>query len=753
MEWKKTGCVCCANLCGLEVQVENNRIVKVRGDKDHPRSEGYVCRKGLNIAYHQHHVDRLMYPLKKVGDAFERISWDQAVHEVAEKLSATVKEHGPRSFALMGGFTVACPSQGTFAIHLLRSLGSQYSYNALAQELTGRYWVDGKTFGNQSHQTVPHLDETDMLLAVGWNPMMSHHTPQARRVLTRLSKDPNRLLVVIDPRLSETAKIADIHLPVKPGTDALLYRAMISIILEEGWHNQDYMDRRVSGFEAIRSLFTDFDAKAALGVCELDYARVREVCRFFATRKSCLRSDLGVLMTRHSTLISYLENALLSVCGRIGAEGGNIFPVGLRSGRGNPKSTPDEQEARSWRTVTSHYPAITSIYPPNVMPEEILSGHPDRLRAVVVSGANPLRSYADTTAYEKAFSRLDLLVTVDIAMTETAALSHYVLPALSAYESWDGNPLIGEGFPKVSLQMRPPVVKPEGEQIEAGEIFLRLSDRLGFVPEIPESLNKAADSGDRFRFGMALMEYLRSDPKAARSLPCILSKTLGKTLGSGNLAAFWGLLQNLPPAVQEMAARVGFHPGPGLGEEIFKAVLQHPEGIWVGEVDAATWDHFQALDTQDGRIHLDAPEMKEWIQEIDPVLESKRLREHEEAYPFILSSGRHMDFNANTSLRDPAWNEGKRACTVLMHPEDAERCGFNDGQRVRITTEAGKETIELEVTRSTRPGYIMIPQGFGLVHGGKTYGTNANRLTKNTHRDRIAGTPLHRYIPCKVEAA
>ena len=753
MEWKKTGCVCCANLCGLEVRVENNRIVKVRGDKDHPRSEGYVCRKGLNIAYHQHHADRLMHPLKKVGDAFERISWDQAIDEVAERLSTIVNEHGPRSFSLMGGFTVACPSQGIFAINLLRGLGSQYSYNAIAQELTGRYWVDGKTFGNQSHQTVPHLDETDMLLAVGWNPMMSHHTPQARRVLTGLSKDPDRLLVVIDPRLSETAKIADIHLPIKPGTDALLYRAMISIILNEGWHDQDYIDQHVSGFETVRSWYTDFDAKAAVAVCELDYSRVREVCRLFATRKSCHRSDLGVLMTRHSTLISYLENTLMAVCGRIGVEGGNIFPVGLRSGRGKPKKTPDEQEARAWRTVTTNYPAITNIYPPNVMPEEILSDHPDRLRAVMVSGTNPLRSYADTTAYEEAYKQLDLLVTVEIAMTETAALSHYVLPALSAYESWDGNPLIGEGFPKVSLHMRPPVVEPEGEQIEAGEIFLRLADRLGFVPEIPDTLYKAADTGDRFKFGAALMEYMQSDPKAAKSLPSILSKTLGKKLGSGNLAMLWGLLQNLPPAVQEMSARVGFHPGPGLGEEIFQAVLEHPEGIWVGQVDVETWDHFQALQTQDGRIHLDVPEMKDWIQEIDPVLESEKLKEHEEDYPFIMSSGRHMDYNANTSLRDPAWNKGKRACTALMHPGDAEKHGLNDGQMVKVTTDAGEETVELEVTKFTRPGYIMIPHGFGLVHEGKTYGANANRVTKNTHRDRIAGTPLHRYIPCKVEAA
>ncbi|MBL7176808.1 MAG: molybdopterin-dependent oxidoreductase [Desulfobacteraceae bacterium] len=752
MDWKKTTCVLCANVCGLEVRVENNRIVKVRGDKDNPRSEGYVCRKGLNIAYHQHHAHRLMHPLKKVGDTFERISWKQAIDEIAKKLSAIVNEHGPCAFALMGGapFAFGCPSQGAFAVRLLRDLGSQYYYHALAQELTGRFWADGKSFGNEHLHTIPHLDETDMLLAVGWNPMMSHHTPQARRVLSKFSKNPDKLLVVVDPRLSETAKIADIHLPIKPGTDALLYRAMISIILNEGWHNRVYIENHVNGFETIRSWFTDFDAKAAIEICELDYDNVREVCQLFATRKSCHRSDLGVLMNRHSTLISYLENVLLSVCGRIGVEGGNIFRVVLGGGQNKRRENPDEQESRSWRTVLTDYPVIAGMYPPNVMPEEIMSDREDRLRAVVVSAANPLRSYADTSAYEEAFNRLELLVTVEITMTETAALSHYVLPALSAYESWDEG--FRGGFPKIFVQMRQPVVEPEGEQIEAGEIFLRLADRLGLVPEIPDFLYEAVDSEDRLRLSSDLKEYLKSNPEASRSMPYILSKTLGKKLGSGNLASLWGLLQNLPPSVHEMAARMGFKPGPGLGEDIFQAIQKHPEGLWIGEADIEKWDHFQALATEDGRINLHVPEMIDWIQEIDPALESEKLREGEEKYPFIMSSGRHMDYNANTQLRNPDWNKGKRACTAIIHPGDAEKFGFSDGQMVKVTTEAGEEKIELEVTNATRPGYIMIPHGFGLVYQGETYGANANRLAKNTHRDRLAGTPYHRFIRCRVEA-
>jgi anaerobic selenocysteine-containing dehydrogenase len=303
------------------------------------------------------------------------------------------------------------------------------------------------------------------------------------------------------------------------------------------------------------------------------------------------------------------------------------------------------------------------------------------------------------------------------------------------------------------MQFRQPVLEPEGEQIEAGEIFVRLADRLGLIPEIPDTLYQAADSGDRLTFGAALVDFMKSNPEAGGKMPYILAKTLGKQLGSVHLASLWGLLQNLSPPFHEMAGRVGFQPGPGLGEEIFQAMQEHPSGLWIGEVDKDEWDHFQALATADGRINLDVPEMAEWIQEIDPVMEANRLDEDKEKFPFIMSSGLHWDLNANTGMRDPAWNKGKRACTALMHPGDAEEFGFSDGQMVRVTTEAGEETIELQVTGNARAGYIMIPHGFGLVYQGKTYGANANRLAKNTHRDQIAATPLHRYIRCRIDPA
>jgi anaerobic selenocysteine-containing dehydrogenase len=290
----KTGCVLCAQNCGLVVEVENNRIVKVRADKSNPKSEGYVCRKGLNVAYHQHNADRLKYPLKKVGGKFERISWDQAIGEIADRLRDIVEQHGPRSFAYMGASTQGCHFEAAFGIRLLRGMGSQYHYGALAQEFAGAFWVIGRTYGRQYLHDQPDVKNTDVLLTFGWNGMQSHQIPQAPRQLQRLSRDPEKTLIVVDPRVSETAKLADIHLQIRPGTDALLIKALIAVILDEGWENKGYLADHTSGFDAVKSLFANFDARARVAVCELDFDRVREVARLFATRKSSLRYDLGI---------------------------------------------------------------------------------------------------------------------------------------------------------------------------------------------------------------------------------------------------------------------------------------------------------------------------------------------------------------------------------------------------------------------------------------------------------------------------
>jgi len=773
-EWKTTSCVLCAQNCGLEVLVEDNRITKVRPDKHNPRSQGYVCRKGVHVAAYHHHGDRITHPLKRTSSGFERISWDQAVSEISERLQRIVGQHGPRAFAFMGGGGQGMHFEAAFGRTFMKALGSRYHYNALAQELTGYFWLCGRMFGRQNRFAIPDEHRAEMMLAIGWNGMVSHQMPRAPLVLKEFSKNPDKSLVVIDPRRSETARIANLHLALRPGSDALLARSMIAIIVQQGWEAKEYLRNHTRGFVTVRPWFQDFDARRAIQVCGLDYDQVFDLCRQLSRRKWCMHFDLGVYMGRHSTMASYLYMLLTAICGRFAVPGGNVIP-GTVVPMG---SHSDERRPKTWQTVETHIPAILGLFPPNVFPEEVLSEKPDRLRAVIVSGANPLRSFADTAAYERAFEKLELAVTLELSMTETAELSDYVLPICSAYESHDAT-FFAWTYPEIYFQIRQPVVQPEGERKETGEVFAMLARGMGMVPELPAWLRQAAKR-DRFEYTAALFSYVMRNPKAAKVLPFIVSETLGRELGSSNLAAFWGALQVSKKKTLANASRAGLVPDLRVllsserilrtlaaairyqspaplalmlpravhAETIYDALLAHPEGMWIGklELDQAMAE----LRTKDGKILLAIPEMAEWMNEITPAKEAALL-EPDPKYPLVLSAGSHMPENANTLMRDPSWHAGRRACTLTMNPRDAQRLGLVDRERVRVETEAGDGEVELQITDDAREGHVAIPHGFGLKHNGVADGINVNRLTKNSHRDRLAGTPLHRFVPCRVE--
>ncbi len=743
-KWHKTGCVLCAQNCGLEILVEENRMVKVKPDKSNPRSLGYACRKGLNVMHHQYPHDRITEPLKRVGGAYEPVSWELAIDEITEKMKGVVDAHGPRSLAYMGASAQGGHFEGAFGLSILKALGSQYFYNSGGQEFSSSWWLFGRMMGKQYNIAIPDEHHTEMLVGWGWNGIESHQMPRAPKVLKDFSKDPEKLLVIIDPRKSETARIANIHLPVRPGSDALLIKAMIAIIVENRWENQEYIADHVKGWNAVRPWFEHFDAKAALAVCELDYNQVVELCRLMTTKRWCMHPDLGIYQGRKSVMNSYMMNILGAVCGIFCVSGGNVIPgmvvpMGFHA---------DERDAKTWRTVvTDMPPASAGSFPPAVMPEEILNDHPDRLRAVYVSACNPLRSYPDTTAYEEAFSELDLLVVNDIVMSETARLAHYVLPCRTFYESWDGT-FFPWTFPKVFFQTRRPIVSPPKKCLEACQIFTLMADKLGLIPDIPEEVFTAAKQ-DRLTFGLKLMEWAGTVPESLAAMPFILAKTIGKEWDSAALAGLWGVLMTAPKAFRRNAARIGFEPGMDQGDKIFQKLLDTPEGIWIGEVDPA--ENFQAIKTPSGKIELLVPELEDDAKSLNAESESADLILSSE-FPLILNAGRHTRYNINTMIRGQEWNKGKRACTVSVNPLDAEEIGLIDGQQVKVTTEAGSEIGELQISNQVRGGTVLIPHGFGLIYDDTVYGLNVNKLTKNTNRDRL-GTPMHRFVPCRIEAS
>ncbi len=714
-------------------------------------------------------------PLKKTPGGFIEITWDQAFTEIGEKLRTIVDTHGPRSYAFMGGGGQGSHFEAGFGTSVMHGLGSRYHYSPLAQELTGYFWCVGRMLGRQNRFPIPDVYNAEMLVGIGWNGMESHQMPRAPLVIREFARNPKKLLVIIDPRKSKTAQEANIHVPLKPGTDALLTKAMISIILTEGWEDKEYLQQFCSGFEQIQGWFDNFNIRKALEVCEVDYDQVWGLCKELTTRSWCLHFDLGVYMNRHSTLATYLHMLLLAVCGRFCVSGGNVIPGSVMPLGGHN----DERLKKTWRTVETNFPAIMGYFPPNVMPEEILSDKAERIRAVVISSSNPLRSYADTTAYEEAFKKLDLLVTVELTMTETAELSDYVLPARSAYESYDGS-FFPWNYPEIFFQMRHPVVEPTPQTRESGSILASIGKATGIMPDLPQYLYDAGHK-DRREYTTALFTWMNSNRKFIRQLPLVINETRKESTESVNLDILWGLFLSSPSTFRKNVTRGGI-PVPSIvksimnpkrvfralkgvikyksmaplallspkivhAEMIYERVLESRSGLWIGKMSDSNMGELQ---TKDKKINLYIPEMEEWMGEIEPDAEEQALLPDAD-FPFILNAGRHKPENANTLMRNPGWNKGRRTCTLAMNPEDAIELGIQDGETVKVVTEAAEARIELEISGEIRKGQVLIPHGFGLKYKGEIHGINVNRLTKNTHRDRIAATPLHRYVLCRVE--
>ena len=233
-EWKKTQCTVCGVSCGLDVEVEDGKVISCRPDETSPRSHGYCCRKGRNSKYFVEHGDRLDYPMKRVGDKFERISWDQAISEISYRLRNIVDTYGPRAICGIGGASGGDQSELVFMRPLIEGLGGQYMFNPIGFEFMGNWWSHGKIFGDQVCFLEPDDVNAEVVIFWGSNSFVTHQIAGARATIRNASEDPNRMLIDVDPRMSETARMADMHIMPRPGTDALLLRALIAMILDNG---------------------------------------------------------------------------------------------------------------------------------------------------------------------------------------------------------------------------------------------------------------------------------------------------------------------------------------------------------------------------------------------------------------------------------------------------------------------------------------------------------------------------------------
>jgi len=709
----------CANSCGIQVQVEDDRIVRVRGDKSNPFSRGYVCNKSLAVGSYQHHNQRVLSPLRRrADDSFEEIEWEAATDEIGERLRKIIDEHGGKSIALIGGGGQANHLDVPYAISFLRALGSRYHYNALGQEYTQKYWINGHMFGSEGLDF--HADEhrCDVFLIIGSNPWMSHGMQRARLVLTEISRDPKRKLIVVDPRRDETAQKADVYLQIRPGTDIYFFLALINVIVKEGLCDEQYIAKHTAGWDEVKWVAKLVTPEKAAQLCDLEAEQVYDVARTFArAKRAATRIDLGIYHNIYMMENVYLERILLSITGNIGVPGGVVFPEGFMS------AGLLEGSGERWRTRVAGIPQIRGMFPPNALPEEILAPGEDRIRAVFVEGANPLRSYADSKKYKEAFKALDLLVVIEPAMTEAARLAHYVLPAKCGYEKLEAS-LFPKGFPEIYFHLRHPVCKgPELAKQEC-EIFQMILEKTGVdVSALPP-------------FALLKQAQQVSDQ------PAVLSLIRG-------LCTMFAMKHR--NALKENGTITGEGDD---ASELFEAILDHPEGIYLCDtMDDNNLDH---LKTDDGKIHLAVPMVLEMLKKL-AIPEEVDITDDED-FPFVLQTGERTNYTANTIQRDNSWRASKLPTNYLrMSKQDAERLEVSNGEIVKVVTDTSTVSIPVKVTDDIYPGSLSIPHGFGMLHTNKEtgrleqIGVNVNELIAAEHREPFTGIPLQKHIRCRIE--
>ncbi len=732
VEWKPTACILCECNCGILVRLggdDGRHFEQIRGDKAHPASKGYTCQKALRLDHYQNgRGERIFHPLRKRADgSFEEIDWHTAIAEVAARLAAVRDAFGGETILYYGGGGQGNHLGGSYSTATLRAFGAKFRSSAIAQEKTGEIWVNGLMFGTPVRGD---FERCEVALFVGKNPWQSHSIPHARLTLRNIARDPARSIIVIDPRRTETAELAEFHLQVRPGRDAWLLAALGAVLVEEELTNVAWLAQHASGVSDVIAALSAVPIHEYCRISGVDEALVRAAARRIARASSvAVFEDLGVQMNRHSTLVSYLEKLVWLLTGNLGQPGAQYAPA----------------------TLIPIVRASKSELDPRTAPvSPVVTDHPRRYRALIVESGNPAHSLADSQRMREALAALEVVVAIDVFMTETARLADYVLPAPTQFEKYEAT-FFNFEFPHNVFHLRRPLLAPPEGPLPEPEIHARLVEAAGvFSDQDLEPLRAAARRGRR-EFAAAFAEATAANPRLGAVAPVVLYRTLGPALphGAAAAASLWAAAHRCATLNPAGVRRAGFGEGFEAGERLFDAIVASPSGVVFAADDYdETWRRIQ---TDDGRVHLGIPEL---LGELAALRQELPPGDDPE-WPFLLSAGERRSFTANTIMRDPRWRKSDSDGALRVSPGDAARLGVADGGHARLSTKRASVIVTVAVDDAMAAGHLALPNGLGVDHpeGEQRVrtGVGPNELTASEDRDPWVGTPWHKSVAARLE--
>jgi len=688
IETKKSFCRFCHAFCGVEVDVEDDRVLAVRGDRDNAVSQGYTCQKGRAEVERIHHPDRLLSSQKRVGDRTIDIAPERALDEIAEKLREIVDQFGPGAVALYVGCGGHRTSTGGpwFVRKWLDALGSPGLYTSLTIDSPSLFLAGHRFFGAPVAADLFDIANADVAMFVGTNPTASHQMmvmPQAnpsRRL--RDAQKRGMKLIVVDPRRSDVARRADIHLQLKPGEDATLLAGMIKIIIEQKLYDEDYVERCVSGMDELHEAVKDFDLEYVSRRSQVPADLIRLAAETFATaERGGARSGTGLHMARHQNLATQLVMTLNGLCGRYDRRGGlarNTGVLGFEIPENvGPAPFPHFVGPQSRIRGIQGTFSLLGFYaemPTNTLTDEILTPGEGKIRALIVNGGNPALVFPDEESTVRALKDLDLLVVNDLFMSATAKFADYVLAVKHPFERTDVTRLMDFCFPFPFSQHAPPLVAAPDGVMEEWEIFWELAKRLDLQLGIPGIRMDHKPTADE------LLDCLQ--PNSRIPLDEVREHPGGHVWGERELAA-GGIIPNM------------------IGHEDRKMAAGHPEVI---------------------------AELREVRAE--PVIDGGGY-ESDENFAFRMITYRMKEVYCTQGQNLPSLREKRSFNPVLMNPRAMRSLGVGDGDVVVVDSGYGRVDGIAEATEDLPPGVIALAHGWGDPSDDRDVrqkGSNVQRL-------------------------
>jgi anaerobic selenocysteine-containing dehydrogenase len=704
-------CPLCEATCGLEITVADGAVQRVRGDAEDVFSHGFLCPKGVGIKELHEDPDRIRTPLLRRGDGFVEASWDEAFAAIDEGLGRVLGDGDRNAVGVyFGNPTAHNLSAMLYGRVLMKALGSRNLFSASTVDQFPKQLASAYMFGSAVTVPVPDLDRCEWLLVLGANPVASNGSlmtaPDVRGRLKGIQRRGGRI-VVVDPRRSRTAEMADEHVAIRPGTDALLLFAMVHVLFAEGLVDLGAAAPLADGLEIVEELARAFPPEAVAPATGADPGVIRRLARELAAApRGCVYGRIGTTTQAFGTVASWLVDVLNTLSGNLDREGGAMFPLSATS----PPDSGSRRETTTgrWASRVRGLKEIFGELPVAAMAEEMETPGEGRIRAMITLAGNPVVSTPNAQRLAAALEGLEFMVSLDVYVNETTRFADVILPGPSPLErSHYDAALYGFAVRNVA-NYSPPLF--DTAVPDEWRTLLRMTGVVtGQGPDADVDALDAMVAGEAAR--------------RAGVDPADVADRTG------------------PERLLDIMLRAGPY-------DLTLADLEAaPHGIDLGPLTPRLPE---ALRTPSGRIQLAPQPLVDDVARLRGALDAP-------ANGMVLVGRRDLRSNNSWMHNLPLLVRGPVRCTVHVNPADAERLGLVDGEDAVVRSRVGEVSLPVEVTDAIMEGVVSIPHGWGHDAPGTRLrvarehaGANSNVLADEELIDAPSGNAVLNGIPVEL---